>query len=102
MNQHIPFMNDGSLNNGILLVKVVPFYIPIELPEGSHRPFLVALPRMEPGRLRYPNPELVRLQYRLMSRIDGTYQYHQPDRHPKDSHSQQVVVGSCLVELLHH
>ena len=59
MNQHIPLMDDGSLDDGVFLFEIVAVNIAVELSKRVHRSFLITLSGMEPGRFGNPYPELL-------------------------------------------
>jgi hypothetical protein len=57
-------MDDCSLNNGVLFLKIVSFDVAIELSKGGHGGLLVSLSCVEPRGLGDPHPELsVRCAY---------------------------------------
>jgi hypothetical protein len=86
VNQDIPLVDDRPFNNGILFLKVVTLDTTVKGFERLHRRRLVSLSCVEPGRLGNPNPK----------------EDHQTDRRKEDSHGKKVIVGTSLVELLHH
>lgn len=77
---------DRSCNNAVLFLDIVAFDVAKELLERFERFLLLSSSGVEPRRLGDECPE----------------EDHDTDGGEQDAHSKEVVVGSLLVELLHH